>query len=431
MPTEPVERDAPLRGRVDDADLDARSGQRHQDVRPGGVSLSTAAGLGHRGPHGLAPAGEFPPKPPQVPGEIARGSQCGEQPLPRSDRPRAGRRPARHELRAQGLGRHQPAHAEGRADDLARRPEVDDDVGSESTQQWQRPDVVAQLTVVVVLEHPPALGAGAGHQGDPARGRQPPSEWVLVRGSAVDRGQVAGHGVHHQPVVVHRERHHLDTGVRQRAHHPLVAGVLDPDAAPPRKDLRDLRNPRGGAGGGEHLPGRGRESAVAQQVVRHRRAEGGVARRLGPGVRCEVAGRAPSPPPGRPVEHLEARGAGPQVDERMQPGLRDLGPGGGRRYGGRRAEDEGADAAAAAGPALGHQLVVGGRRDRSADPQRRGELPGGGQPVTGTQRAVGRRRAQGVGQLHGQRRAGMPIEHERRNVDHGSSSRPDGHPVAW
>ena len=77
---------------------------------------------------------ELAPQPAQVPREVPGGRQGGEHPLPCPRGPRPGAGAALQHQLAHGGRRHQPAHPQRRAQDLARRAQVDDDVGPERSE---------------------------------------------------------------------------------------------------------------------------------------------------------------------------------------------------------------------------------------------------------------------------------------------------------
>ncbi len=115
--------------------------------------------------------GQFPTQPAQVPGQVAVRGQRGEHPLPGPGRPGAGALAPLEHGGPHRRRRHQPAHAQGRGEQLARGAQVRHHVRAERGQQRQRGHVVAQLAVVVVLDHQEALGRGPGRPAPPGAPR--------------------------------------------------------------------------------------------------------------------------------------------------------------------------------------------------------------------------------------------------------------------
>jgi hypothetical protein len=93
------------------------------------------------------------PDPADLPVVATRGDEIGQDELVK--RGGSGAEPGRHRVE-QARRDHQPAEPQARGQALAGRAGVDDTIGRERLQGAHRLPVVAELPVVVVLDHHPA-----------------------------------------------------------------------------------------------------------------------------------------------------------------------------------------------------------------------------------------------------------------------------------
>ena len=222
-------------------------------------------------------------------------------------------------------GQDQPAEPQPRCERLGRRPAVDDDVGGEALQRTDRVAVVAELGVVVVLDHDPVAAACPVDQRRAPLGREHRARRVLVRGGEEDRPGVeplerGGVGA----VSVDRERHGLEPGAGEGARQTRPARLLDGDApdAAGREQAPQEREARPEAAGDQHLRGLCLQAAAARERLGHGVAQFRLAERVrvaeAPvGGRAQRAGHGARP---RGPEGAVQRGQrGPQVVQRRPP----------------------------------------------------------------------------------------------------------------
>ena len=297
-------RSASARGHFEDR---VQAGRDPGDVPPlaaqGGSQAVAAAAVGEPGPADL-------------PVVAAGVDELGQDELvqPRGARGELGRYRVQQPRRDD-----QPAEPQRRRQALARRAGVDDVIGRERLQRAHRLPVIAELAVVVVLDHHPApagrLPAAAGMQGHAQRELMRRGQQRGVRpGRVADHGAAAVHGqrtqsqalglrevavglvavgLHGQCGRAGRAQRGAGDGqaVREaRADHDAarVGGHAPGPRQVARQHRPQLRQPARvrvvqqlAGSGGEHLPGRGQPGAGG---------EGGQVRDAGTQV---VAGRRP------------------------------------------------------------------------------------------------------------------------------------------
>jgi hypothetical protein len=174
-------------------------GEPDDDVRTRRVAAHRHPGGRHRRHHGLPPLRQLAPQPAQVPAQVAVRGERREHPLARPRRPDAGSVALRHHDGAHGRGRHEPAHAQRRRQQLARGAQVHDDVRAQRGEQRERGDVVAQLAVVVVLDDQEPLGPARATSATRRAADSRRAERELVRRRAVDGREAGRQGVDDQP----------------------------------------------------------------------------------------------------------------------------------------------------------------------------------------------------------------------------------------
>ncbi len=282
---------------------------------------------------------------------------------------------------------------------LAGRPEVGDDVAAQRGEGGHRRHVVAELRVVVVLDHQGARSPRRPEQGEPVGPGHHRPERMLVGGGDVRRGAAVevGHGLRRREVA------DRSTAGPDRLGGRAVARVLVPDGAR-RKSGEDLGEPADGARRHQDLVGVAGEAPGAGEVTRQLYAKVPQAGRVvvapGWGGGRDVA---PGTSPGRAVARVDPRRAGV---EPHQPGLGGgAGPRGGPSRGG-TGGDVGPGAAPALHPALGAELVVGLLGHAARDAELGGQRARARQP-RGPTGACRRRPGRGLPRRAGAR-AGTP-----------------------
>ena len=357
---------------------------RDHDVRARLVAQHPNSATHQRFHHQRPAFGQLAAQPAQVPAQVTVAGQLHHHELAGGCGADAGASRWASTAVTDRWWRHHPADAEGRGEDLAGRAEVHHHVRGQRGQQRQRCHVVAQLAVVVVLDHQPALLARPLHQRDPAARGHAAAQRVLVGGRAV-------HGTYRsagsRPPAGRRRRRSpvRPAGPRPAARRPPAGSPVPPPpprrrgAAPPgpaprpprwcrpwpaRTSLSPTRSPRC----------RSRCSATAARYsgrpARFGRTIGGT---------CDAARHARRHAAcSMPLRPRRARG---EVDGGVQPGVAAGRFRGRRQRAGRRGRDVGARPVPARDPALGVQLLVGGGGHRPADAQLTGERAGRRQPV--------------------------------------------------
>ncbi len=211
---------------------------------PTGAGVSTRAGqAGQRVDECGAAAGVLQAHLANVAFQVARGQQREESVLHGLGDPLAERGPQLREPLDQPGVRDQPARAEPRGQHLRRGPEVDDHFGVHAVQRGQRPDVVTELAVVVVLDDDRAAVARPGGQRLPPADREAAAERVLVRGGRIEQPQVAGKLVGDYAVGVDAAGHDLRASPAQHLPGGRVARFFDADLVPGAQQRRRQRAP--------------------------------------------------------------------------------------------------------------------------------------------------------------------------------------------
>ena len=296
----------------------------------------------------------------------------------------------------QRRGHGQPAQAQPRREALARRARVHDVVGRQRLHGADGLAVVAELAVVVILDHQPAAGGGPLDEvAAPPRGQGHP-ERELVRGGQHGRGrppQGTGHGA----VPIDRQRQAAQAVRPDDPPVGLGPVLLDGDGrAAARPEHLAEQGQRVGEAGADHDPVAGdadaaRPGQVARQCVPQLRQSARV-RVAKDVVGCGVERGAGRCQPGPARECPQVRHARPQVVAGRGDLLGD------RRWRPRPARavrrDPGSRSGARRQPALRHQLAVGLGHAVAGDAEVGRERPGGRQPRTGVQPPVPHRVAQ-------------------------------------
>jgi len=292
-----------------------------------------------------------------------------------------------------GQRRHHPADAQGRRERLGDRPEQHHPRPVGALHGPDRPAVVAELGVVVVLQDQAVDPAGPGEQGGAALGREHHPGRELVGGAHHDRAhrRVGVEVADPQPVAVDARRHDPQPGPGGGLPEPVPAGVLDRDGgdAGRPQGLADAAGPVGDAPAHRHLRRVDLGAAHPGQVPGQDLPEPGVAGRVGVaqlGIGQGAGDRAQRREPASEREGAQVGQARGQVDPGRQ-GRRGLG----RRVGGGRPA-EGSHAGPGADPgldiALGGQLGVGLGDDPARAAEVRGQLAAGRQGAAGGQPAA-------------------------------------------
>ncbi|GAA4673659.1 hypothetical protein GCM10023347_29720 [Streptomyces chumphonensis] len=214
--------------------------ERHQEVQPGRRAVHDRAGQmrGQRLDHHVPP----PPVPsaqrPQVPFQVARLHEPGEDELRQQGVAEVRQPLGGDDVVVQVAGHQEPAHPQRRGQQLGDAPRVADVVRKQGAQRRHGRAAVAVLGVVVVLDHQPAVG-GPLHELPPAVPAQDHAGRELVGGCDQDGARSRpAQGVHPQAVRVH--------GHRGRGDAP--PGQLLPDA----ERTRILHRHLGRAPGAQH-----------------------------------------------------------------------------------------------------------------------------------------------------------------------------------
>jgi len=308
--------------------------------------------------------------------------------------------------------RHQPAEPQRRRDRLRRGAEVGHPVPVQAGQGRHRRDVVAELGVVVVLDHDRPAPARGVEQDAAVGGRHHPAERMLVGRSDVrrrDAGQVGDR----------RERRQVDDAPARAAHgldRGAVARVLQAHRAG-AEDGEQMAQPVGGAAGDDHLVGVDAQAAQPAQPVGEQCAQLGQAPRVVvPARRSRRGDLPPRAPPPRRMPRVDPGRAGVETHERGRgSGGAAAASGGGRD---RVRGHERARAAVRGQPAFGQQLVVGLLGDRAADAEVDGERARAGQPVAPGEGALEDQLADGRGELGAQRIGSASVEGDGEDCWH-------------
>ena len=321
---QPVDGHAMLAGAGDDGTLEVRSGKFKHRLQAGGDSGDVQALAAHGGGQAVpaAPVGE--PGPADLPVVAARGDELGQGQL--VERGRAGGKLRGHRVE-QTRGDDQPAEPQAGGQALAGRPGVDDMIGRERLQCAHRLPVVAELPVVVVLDH---HAAPVGDFPAAPRMERHAQRELVRRGQQrrVGPGGLADDGAH----AVNRQRPQAEALPGGDVPVGLVTVGLHREGVRAGRTQRaaDAGQPVGEAGADDDVRRIGGHSPRPGQVVSQGRpqlrdpARVGVAEQVIGGGREDLAG-CREPGPAR--ERGQVGHPGPQV----VAGHRHLGAGGGRR----------------------------------------------------------------------------------------------------
>jgi hypothetical protein len=394
---EPVDGQAVLASPGDGGALGVRPGKFQDRVQARGDAGDPLALPGQGGGQAVPAAAVGEPGPADLPVVAARGDELGQRQLVERGWP--GGEFRRHRLEQPGRD-DQPAEPQARRQALAGRASVDDMVGRQRLQRAHRLPVVAELPVVVVLDHHPAP---VGHL--PAAPRmQRHAQRELVRGGEQRRvrpGGLADDGAH--PVDGHGPQAQALPGgdvamslVAVGLHREGARAGRAQRAADPGQAVRE-------AGADDDVRGIGGHPPRPGQVVSQRRAQ------LRQPARVRIAeqvigGRGEDLAGGREPGPARERGQvghpGPQiVAGHRHPGLgRDLRA----RLGCPARRDGRAGSGPCGQPSLGDQLAVDLGDRVAGDAQVRGQGPGRGQS---------RARAQAPGPDRAAQRALQPGPH--------------------
>lgn len=302
--------------------------------------------------------------------------------------------------------RDRPADPQPGRERLAHRAHQDDPIRLDALQAADGVAVVAELGVVVVLDHEPSGRAGPADEGRPAGRREhDPGRVLMGRGDQDGLGRRRGEGRDVDAARVHGDGQELEPGAAQQRQLPDAGRVLDGEHAvavlgqQPEQDREAVRDPVGhddlvrrGVGrpdpaeiAGQLEPQRGHPARVrVRQVAVRDRAQ-------------HVAGR------GQPAVARERGEVGypwPQVVRQLGVRLRPGRPGTRRRAvrGGQR-RHPGALAAVRDEEAFGDQLLVRRDDDAAGHDELLREITAGGQSGAGDQSPGADRRAQFGGDL--------------------------------
>ena len=177
---------------------------------------------------------------PQVTVELAAGEEVGERQLIEDRRAAVGQQLGLGDRPDELPGQDQPTEPQARRQRLARRTGVGDAIGVQALDGADGCAVVAELGVVVVLEHQRARALRPCEYRRPRRRRQHAARRPLVRRREdEDVGVQVRHRVHADAVLPHRHADHL-----QVERLPDRPGVVD------RRGILHGQPPR--AAGGEH-----------------------------------------------------------------------------------------------------------------------------------------------------------------------------------
>ena len=332
-----------------------------------------------------------------------------------------GQQLAPGDLLEQPRGQHHPAQPQRRGERLGDRARVYDTVGCQALHRPERRPVVAELGVVVVLDHHRArLGRPLEQRRPPPRRhRHPGGRLVRRRHQHRCQGRLGRGGGRERPELLHagtvpvnRQRHEpRPVGGEDRAVHGQ-SRVLDRHRAPgqrrgdqpeglgrPRADHDRLRV-------GRHAPHAtqmpGQRAAQRGRTTRVRVAE------LPVGSLTQALPQRPQPCPAGKARQVGVTGE--EVEPRRPPPL--LGRGTLRCR--RRARHEGARTRTRAQVPLGQQLRVGVDHEPPGHAQVGGQSPRGGQPAVRRQASAPNRVAKTVLELRPQRPPPPPVQLEQQ-----------------
>src|SRR5439155_25357308 len=122
----------------------------------------------------------------------------------------------------------EPPHPKRRRERLADRADVDDLVGCQTLESTERAPVVAELRVVVVLDHERPTPTSPGREHLPPRAVERATSRIRMRGGdqdCVDAGCCEQSRI--EPALVDGDGHGLESGRLDRGAMPAVAGLLD------------------------------------------------------------------------------------------------------------------------------------------------------------------------------------------------------------
>jgi len=395
---QPVDGQPARAGPGDDVILALAAGQPEQRLQaggdPGDLYVRRLATDHCRQPVPAPAVGE--PGMPDLAVVAAGGEQPGERELVKAARMRARRFLDGDHLVHQRRWHGQPAQAQPRREALARRARVHDVVGCQRLHGAHGLAVVAELPVVVVLDHQPGAGGRPLEEGAAPPRRQGHAERELVRGRQHDRtgrSEVIGHGA----VAVDRQRQHAHAVRLGDPPVGLVPVVLDADGrgAARTENLAEQGQPVGEAGTHDDLVAGDADPAHPGQVARQRRPQLRQAARVR--VAQDVVGRgakrgAGRCQPGPARERAQVRHPGPQV---VAGRGQFLGDGGWRRLRTRAVRRHpGSRSGACRQPALRDELPVGLGNAVARDAEISREHAGGRQPAACVQPPVPHRVAQ-------------------------------------
>ena len=317
---------------------------------------------------------------------------------------------------------HRPTEAERRREQRAERADVGDVLRRERLQRPGGRSVVAEVTVVVVLDDESAARNSPVEKRTPSSGGERDAERELMIRADDHRRDVVGEPLDAEAVRVDGHRHELEAGGAKDAGPPAVARILDRD--PRRSRLAQHRGDReervrragkdAGAIGGCEDAARAREERREPAAKRNR------AIRLAVGeirVRGLLQRRARRSQPLRAWEEREVRQVGAQVVASRRDGDVDLdGALLGRRM--RDRGDRGRGTATQRQIALRRELRVRADDDAPGDAEVGGERAGRGQLPPDREAPAADERAQLPFDLEAERLPPVEVEREKWSCRH-------------
>ncbi len=279
----PVERQAAPGGRRDDIGLPHAGRQPEHGLQAGRDAGDAQAGhaAGERGDEAVAAAPVEQPGPSHVPVVLAGFDQLGQGQLVQAAAVPVGQRLGRDDVGQEPARHHDPGQPDRWCQRLARRSGVDHVLGRQGLHGPDRAAVVAELPVVVVLDHDRSGPCGPPPGLRPAMRRQRHAERELMR-RREQHGPGVADLVDHRPVVVHRDRPRRQAAGLDDVAVMLVAVGLHRYArgAPRRQDPAQQRQGLRESRADHDLIRRGAHPASPGQVDRKRGAQLGSSARV-------------------------------------------------------------------------------------------------------------------------------------------------------